>query len=275
MAIFSLTNVVLSLLAIYLTRRIHYSFTTGHRLRVFAAQHGCQHAQWRQTPFTFGLRFWLAQIKAIKEHRLLPYMQSNFSELDCHTRHHYVLGTDFYTTDDPENIKAVLATDFSKWSLGQERIDEMSSYLGMGIFVNEGAAWKHSREMLRPCFERSVVSDTELLEKHTKRLFDLCPQDGSEIDLQPLLHDLSMDMATDLLFGRSTNALGRDEGSKEAKEFCDAFDYASNPFEREAFKKWGAITLFLPDRFNLAKKKHVRVMQGLPPLTQLLRSLHN
>ncbi|KAJ4340638.1 hypothetical protein N0V87_002299 [Didymella glomerata] len=261
MAIFSLTNVVLSLLAIYLTRRVHYSFTTGHRLRVFAAQHGCQHAQWRQTPFTFGLRFWLAQIKAIKEHRLLPYMQSNFSELDCHTRHHYVLGTDFYTTDDPENIKAVLATDFSKWSLGQERIDEMSSYLGMGIFVNEGAAWKHSREMLRPCFERSVVSDTELLEKHTKRLFDLCPQDGSEIDLQPLLHDLSMDMATDLLFGRSTNALGRGEGSKEAKEFCDAFDYASNPFEREAFKEWGAITLFLPDRFNLAKKKHVRVMQ--------------
>ncbi|KAJ4381093.1 hypothetical protein N0V86_003440 [Didymella sp. IMI 355093] len=261
MAIFTITNVTLSLLAIYITRRAHYYFTTERRLHAFAAQYGCLPAQWQQTPFTLGMRFWWAQIKAIKEHRVLPYMQSTFAELDCHTRHHYVLGTDFYNTDDPENVKAILATDFSKWSLGRERIDEMSSYLGMGIFVNEGQAWKHSREMLRPCFERSVVSDTKLLEKHTRRLFGLCPQDGSEIDLQPLLHDLSLDMATDLLFGRSTNALGRGEGSEATKEFCDAFDYASNPFEREAFKKWGAISLFLPNRFNFAKKKHVKVMQ--------------
>lgn len=98
MAIFSLTNIALSLLAIYLTRRIHYSLTTGRRLRAFAAQQGCLPAKWRQTPFTFGLRFWHAQIRAIKEHRLLPYMQSNFSDLDCHTRHHYVLGTNVFTT---------------------------------------------------------------------------------------------------------------------------------------------------------------------------------
>ncbi|KAF1924654.1 cytochrome P450 [Didymella exigua CBS 183.55] len=261
MAIFTTVNVIISLLAIYLTRRIHCYFTTGRRLRAFAAQHGCLSAKRRQTPFTFGLCFWYAQIKAIKEHRLLPHMQSSFSELECHTRHHYILGTDIYTTEDPENVKAVLATDFSKWSLGRERIDEIRSYLGMGIFVNEGAAWKHSREMLRPCFERSVISDTESLERHVQRLFELVPKDGSAVDLQPLLHDLSMDMATDLLFGRSTNALDKGQNASEVQAFCDAFDYASNPFEREAFKKWGTITLFLPDRFNKAKKKHVKIMQ--------------
>lgn len=166
----------------------------------------------------------------------------------------------------------MLATDFNKWSLGRERIDEVTSYLGAGIFVNEGAAWKHSREMLRPCFERSVVSDTEMFERHVQRLFQVVPKDGSEVDLQPLLLDLSMDMATDLLFGRSTDALGKRHEASEVQAFCDAFDYASNPFERDAFKKWGAITLFLPDRFNTAKKKHVKIMQGKPPIPPPSRS---
>ncbi|KAL1600972.1 hypothetical protein SLS59_005638 [Nothophoma quercina] len=188
-------------------------------------------------------------------------MSNNFREVNRHTRRHFVFGTHFITTEDSENVKAVLATNFSAWSLGQERIQEMSSYLGYGIFVNEGAAWKHSREMLRPCFERSQVADVDILERHTQRLLDLVPKDGTTIDLQPLLHDFSMDAATELLFGKGTNALSRAGDNNETKDFCDAFEYASNPFERETFKKWGAITLFLPERFQTAKKRHVKVMQ--------------
>ncbi|KAF9698438.1 hypothetical protein EKO04_003652 [Ascochyta lentis] len=233
MAFFTLTNIAVCILSIYVTRRIYWEITTGSRLRAFAKQHGCLPAKRLQTPFTFGAVFWGGQIKAIKEHRLLPYLASQFTEVARHTRHHKVFGTEFFTTDDPENVKAVLATNPNAWSLGQERIVEMSSYLGYGIFVNEGAAWKRSREMLRPCFERSQVAD-------------------------PILHDLAMDVATELLFGKSTNALSRDENDHEVKNFCDAFDYASNPFERESFKKWGVIALFLPDR---KKKQHVKVMQ--------------
>ena len=262
MAIFSLTNVTIALLSLYIARRIYWEVTIGSRLRAFAKQHGCLPAKMRQTPFTLGARFWWGQVKAIKEHRFLHFMATAFKEINRHTRHHYVLGTDFYTTDDPENVKMMLATNFSAWSLGQERINEMSSYLGYGIFVNEGAAWKHSREMLRPCFEKSQVTDVDMLERHTQRLFNLVPKDGTTVDLQPLVHDLSMDVATELLFGEGTNALSRKEDDDEVRDFCEAFDYASNPFEREAFKKWGAITLFLPDRFNKAKQKHVKVMQG-------------
>ncbi|KAH6618930.1 putative P450 monooxygenase [Boeremia exigua] len=261
MAIFTLTSITVTLLSLYITRRVYWEVTVGSRLRNFAKQHGCLPAKMRQTPFTFGAAFWWGQIKAIQEHRLLPFWDQSFKEVDAHTRRHYVLGTDFFATDDPENVKAILATNFSAWGLGQDRISEMSSYLGYGIFVNEGAAWKHSREILRPCFEKSLVADVELLERHVQRLLELVPKDGTMVDLQPLLHDLSMDIATELLFGRSTDALGRKDGDDEVREFCDAFDYASNPFERAAFKKWGFITLFLPDRFNSAKKKHVKVMQ--------------
>ncbi len=261
MAIFTLTNIALSLLTLYAARRIHWELTTGLQLRSLAKQHKCLPAPMIQPPFTLGLPFWLAQIQAIKQHRLLPFIATCFAQVHAHTRRYCIFNTQFVMTQDPENIKSMLATNFSAWSLGQGRIDEMSSYLGYGIFVNEGAAWKHSRELLRPCFEKSLVADVESLERHVKRLFEVVPQDGSEVDLQPLLHDLSMDVATELLFGRSTKALGRkDDG--EVRAFCEAFDYASNPFGREAFKKWGVISLFLPEWFDVVKKRHVKAMQG-------------
>jgi len=267
MAIFTLANVTVTLLSLYIAKRICWEITTGSHLRTLAKRHGCLPAKSVQTPFTNGLFFWWAQIRAIKEHRLLPYMSSTFAEVRAHTRHYYVFNTHLLFTQDPDNVKAVLATNSAAWSLGQERIKDMSSYLGYGIFVNEGQAWKHSREMLRPCFEKSLVADVDLLERHALRLFELVPKDGEEIDLQPLLHDLSMDVATELLFGTGTTALERGGGGVEARKFCEAFDYASNPFEREAFKKWGVIALFLPDRWNGAKKECVRTMQGMVPLS--------
>jgi cytochrome P450 len=262
MAVFTIASIVISFVTLYFARRIYWDVTTGARLRAFAKQHGCLPAKKRQTPFTLGVIYWWGQIKAIKAHCFLTYTADAFKEVDGHTRHHCILGTELVSTDDPENIKTMLATNFSAWSLGQGRINDMSSYLGYGIFVNEGAAWKHSREMLRPCFERSLVADVDMFERHTQSLFNLVPNDGQMIDLQPLLLDLSMDVATELLFGKSTNALSRNESDRDVRNFCDAFDYASNPFEREAFKKWGVITLFLPDRLNKAKQKHVKVMQG-------------
>ena len=275
MAILTFTNIAVSVLSLYVLRRVYWEATNGSRLRAFAKQHSCLPAKWCQTPFTFGAFFWWEQIKAIKEHRLLPYMAKNFKEVNRHTRHCYVFGTEFFITDDPENVKAVLATNFNAWSLGQERIQELSSYLGYGIFVNEGVAWKHSREMLRPCFERSQVADVDILERHTQRLFDLVPKDGTTVDFQPLLHDFSMDVATELLFGKGTNALSQTEENHETKDFCDAFEYASNPFERETFKKWGAISLFIPERLNKAKQKHVKVMQGTFTTSPILSSMTN
>jgi cytochrome P450 len=262
MAIITLMNVALTLLALYVGKKVYWEITTGARLRAMAKQHGSLLAKKRQIPFTFGAAFWWGQIKAIKSHRLLPFMAHSFKEVEAHTRHHVVLGTEWLITQDPENVKAVLSTNFGEWSIGQQRIKEMSSFLGYGIFVNEGAEWKHSREMLRPCFEKKLVANTQVLERHTQRLFALLPQDGQTVDLQPFLHDLAMDIATDLLFGMSTNALCQDENGHAVKDFCDAFNYASNPFERKAFKRWGVISLFLPDRFNMEKKKHVKVMQG-------------
>lgn len=60
-----------------------------------------------------------------------------------------ILGQNFVSTSDPENIKAVLATKFKDFDLG-ERNDAFSPFLGSGIFTADGKHWEKSRVSLRP-----------------------------------------------------------------------------------------------------------------------------
>lgn len=55
-----------------------------------------------------------------------------------------VMGQTFYSTTDPENIKAILATNFKDFGLGK-RLETFGPLLGKGIFTSDGPAWEHSR----------------------------------------------------------------------------------------------------------------------------------
>jgi cytochrome P450 len=269
MGFFSFTNISVALISLYVARRIYWEVTTGARRRAFIKQHGCLPAKPRRTRGPFlGLDLLLDQIKNIKEHRLLESWMQELRAANAHTISCSVLGNRVFITDDPENVKTLLATDFDVWSLGQERIKMMSAFLGHGIFTNEGAAWKHSREMLRPCFERSQVADVSLFEKHVNRLVDVLPKDGTTVDLQPLLQELTLDIATEFLFGQSTDALLDLEGKDMLRRgFVESFDYCTTPLENEN-KKWGTLaTLFLPDRkFKVCAKKIQGVYCASKPL---------
>ncbi|KAJ4368785.1 hypothetical protein N0V83_005867 [Neocucurbitaria cava] len=252
MAIFSFTNIAVSLLSLYFARRIYWESTTGTRRRALAKQHGCLPAKQRLNrvlpnflPDMLGIDMIISQYRAYKAHRMLEQEANDLRSAGAHTIQTSALGLNVFITDDPENVKALLATNFEVWSLGQSRIKRMSSYLGHGIFTNEGKAWKCSREMLRPCFERSAVADVSIFKKHTERLIGLLPLDGSEVDLQPLFHELTLDVATEFLFGRSTNSLGEGGGEDEG-------------VKAENIKKWGFLGALLPDK---KKKRSIKIIQ--------------
>ena len=48
-------------------------------------------------------------------------------------------------TNEPENIKTILATDFNTFDLGHRRKKLMGPIVGPGIFSTDGQAWRHSR----------------------------------------------------------------------------------------------------------------------------------
>lgn len=60
------------------------------------------------------------------------------------------MGRVFVNTIDPENIKAVLATNFNDFGLGH-RLHTFGPLLGKGIFTTDGAHWEHSRVCANAC----------------------------------------------------------------------------------------------------------------------------
>lgn len=98
--------------------------------------------------------------------------------------------------------------------------------LGNGIFTQEGASWKHSRDLLRKQFIRIKSQNFEHFHENVDNLIDRLPSNGM-VDMQPLFLDLTLDIATGLLFGRSVYALraGIDQ-DKENKSFSESFKIA-------------------------------------------------
>ena len=125
--------------------------------------------------------------------------------------------TNMIQTIEPDNLKTMLAVNFKDFSLGDRRTSALTPFLGHGIFSTDGAAWQHSREMLRPNFTRSQVGDLTIFETHVGQLINNLPRNGVTVDLQELFFQLTMDSATEFLFGESTNCLGSTASSPNMK----------------------------------------------------------
>jgi cytochrome P450 len=98
--------------------------------------------------------------------------------------------------------------------------------LGNGIFTQEGADWKHSRELLRKQFVHTQYKNLNHFQEHADNLIANLPEHG-EVDLQPLFFNLTLDSATALLFGRSVYSLRAniDQG-EENRQFAQSFNIA-------------------------------------------------
>ncbi|CAN3375045.1 hypothetical protein DIURU_005153 [Diutina rugosa] len=179
--------------------------------------------------------------QAIKEGRLPRHALARYQKYGSSTIKLPVAGSDIIVTRDPENIKAILSTQFPQFSLGL-RHAQFFPLLGDGIFTLDGNGWKHSRTMLRPQFAREQVAHVRSLEPHVQMLarhIDLA--DGGEIDIQELFFKLTLDAATEFLFGQTVGSL------QEAKigatppldvpgrdRFADSFGYSQRVLAKRA-----------------------------------------
>lgn len=100
------------------------------------------------------------------------------------------LGAKVINTMELDNIQRVAVYSFQDWrkSASRNRNNPFSQVFGEGIFSQDGPAWKHSREMIKPLFTRSEIADLSPLPTYTDRLIGLLPRDGRTTNVQPLLH---------------------------------------------------------------------------------------
>ncbi|KAN0084998.1 Cytochrome P450 [Elaphomyces granulatus] len=125
------------------------------------------------------------------------------------------------TTRDPENVKALLTTQFGEFGKGERFHREWKDFLGDAIFTTDGEKWHASRALIRPIFSRERVSDLSTFEIHTQKLLRILDSPGCEqqpVNAFDLCLRLTMDIATDFLLGASVNSL-----ANPADKFTAAF----------------------------------------------------
>ncbi|CZT10057.1 related to cytochrome P450 52E2 [Rhynchosporium graminicola] len=168
------------------------------------------------------------------------YLKFHFDEVGygVHTFRASALDYELLVTRDPENARAIFQTNSQDFEISPYQKDIWSPLLGDGIFTAQGDAWKHSRQLLRPQFSRDQISDLDLEEEHVQSLLNLphlkAHTDGwtNSLDLAPLFLNLTMDVATEFLYGRSVNSQALSntaDGVENQKHFA---------YHLEAGKSW-------------------------------------
>ena len=103
-------------------------------------------------------------------------------------------------TNEPDNVKAMLSTQFDDWPIGGTRLQTTTLALGPhSIFSENGAEWARARALIRPSFVRNQIADLECTDRHVDNFLRRLPRDGSAVDLQTLLYMFTMDVSTDFM----------------------------------------------------------------------------
>lgn len=116
------------------------SVKLNHRLA--ARKLGCKPAFVRPSKLPLGIDNVARMFFAIRNKVYQNDDVAVYQEMGCpSTWVQNILGTGYHTTVDPDNIKAILATQFNDFDLGPLRYDLLGPLLGPGIFTTDGKQW--------------------------------------------------------------------------------------------------------------------------------------
>ncbi|KAH6706541.1 cytochrome P450 [Leptodontidium sp. MPI-SDFR-AT-0119] len=206
---------ILSLLGVFILYKLAHSLLLAHHNRLTASRLNCLPAPIQPNTHPLGIDHILAALQAISSKTFPSYLLARSSSFPHLTFSTSVLGTSRLFTTDIPNIQALLATQFEDFDLGEVRRLNAHPFLGKGIFLQDGKEWERSRALIRPQFARAQISDLELEERHFQILVSAIKGIGGggeeegwtrELDLQPLLFNLTLDAATEFLLGKSADS---------------------------------------------------------------------
>ncbi|KAG2730759.1 hypothetical protein G9P44_005908 [Scheffersomyces stipitis] len=205
------------------------------RKQSFVKKYGCKEPLHLKPPL-FGIPNLLEIMKHKRNGDLTEFSDLTFDSVGTQTFTLTVMGETMFMTTDPENFKAMLATQFNDFSIGR-RYQILSPVIGDSIFTLDGEGWKHSRAMLRPQFVREQVGHVQALEPHLQLLAKhIRSYKGETVDLQQLFTKFTLDTATEFLFGQSVHTLYDERiGMKTPDDVPYAKDFTDGLFVTQKY----------------------------------------
>ncbi|KAI0015256.1 cytochrome P450 alkane hydroxylase [Xylariomycetidae sp. FL0641] len=194
-------------------------------LDAIALENGCLPPPLLQNQRPLGVDRLEQIFRAEAEMRLMELFLFHFRQTGYTAKQIFLLKP-AYGTVDPANLEAIFSTNFSDWSFGPRR-EITFPFFGDGIFTQEGSAWKHSRDILRPRLVYRQYEDLKIFREPIDELLQVLPQTSGVVDLQPLFFSLTLDVTTAFLFGESVHSLKASENTRE-QTFAQAFDTAQS-----------------------------------------------
>ena len=147
----TLTSLGIGFFVFILTRKLLYHL----EVKRFADKNGCLPPV-RASLWPLGLNTFVKSVLNLRNNRYFKGEHEALEELGD-TIEQNVIGQIMILTRDPENIKAILATQFQEFDIENRLHGRIDLLLGNnGIFVQVGPAWERTRAMLRPD-RKSVV----------------------------------------------------------------------------------------------------------------------
>ncbi|KAJ6783569.1 hypothetical protein PWT90_06786 [Aphanocladium album] len=245
-------GILLSVLLVLAYRAFKYLMAWRILGRAYEA-HGCERPpMYPHKDPIFGLDIHFSNISISRNNKFIPASTQRFKDVGANTYHTWIQGRQTVHTIEPENVKTMMATKWKDYSV-HARKATLGRLLGRGIFVSTGEDWSHARSLLRPNFAKDQVADLDMLERHLQELLKLLPREPSQVvDLQTYFLRLTLDSATEFLFGHSTNTLA--EPSADDTAFSEAFRFALGSISTQIRR--GPLHAFYRDggKFDAANK---------------------
>ncbi|KAK2626072.1 hypothetical protein QTJ16_004334 [Diplocarpon rosae] len=213
-------GIVLVLTVWHVARRLH----AERKIRALGG-HAVRVESW----LPWDLDLIASAVRATMSHRNLQFWDRILSNKDNspkrYTKEAKIAGNRVIFTADPENVRAILATQFTDYGKGEPFHREWAPFLGDSIFTTDLDQWHASRQLIRPQFVRDRVSDLEVFETHVQILIRKIVEggcvkgiEGSEIEVSDLFFRYTLDAATHFLLGSSLGSLEVPE-----QAFAEAF----------------------------------------------------
>ncbi|KAI1768371.1 cytochrome P450 monooxygenase [Hypoxylon sp. FL1150] len=217
---------IVAAVVLYIYRAGYINSDRRARLPVSGGNASTYHSLPQASRWPLGIDLLVLTLKAADELRLMEFFLDNFRKFGNTFQQVIGPNTSIFTIE-PANVQALLS-NAKDWGVGFRRT-VFFPLLGDGIFLQEGDAWKHSRDILRPHFYYRHYDDLNIYRPHVDSLLEAIASDATAgqaanvVDLEPLFFRLTLDVTTEFLFGESVLSQ-RPNSSVIRHDFEEAFD---------------------------------------------------